>query len=326
MITADLEVIVDNKNGTLWNMTEVISDLTWKTSRIGKPSSVDFTYINASIYQDPTFRINNGDIVRVRNKGMNIFYGYIFTIDGGKDEVVKITAYDQTRYLMSNDTYVFQNVTATQVIRKIAGDFKLKTSKLEDTKYKIPTLVEDDQSLMDIICKALDLTLIATTQNYVFYDNFGELTIRNIKDLAVGFVIGDESLMFDYDYKVSIDNDTFNRVKIVKDNKKTKKRDVYIAQDSASIAKWGRLQYFHKANEKLNTAQISAMLNRLIEHKNREQKTMSVQAIGDARVRAGYFVPVIIEKENIKSYFLVDECAHTWSGDDHTMKLDLKVI
>lgn len=326
MSTTDLEVIVDNKNGTLWNMTEVVSDLTWKTSRIGKPASINFTYINASIYQDPTFNINNGDIVRVKYKGINVFYGYIFTIDGGKDEAVKITAYDQMRYLMSNDTYVFKNITATQVIQKITGDLKLKTSKLEDTKYKIPTLVEDDQSLIDIICKALDLTLIATTQNFVFYDDFGELTIRNIKDMVVDFMIGDESLMFDYDFKLSIDNDTYNRIKIVRDNKKTKKRDVYIVQDSATIAKWGRLQYFHKANEKLNAAQISDMMTRLIEHKNREQKTMSIQAIGDVRVRAGYFVPVIIEKEKINTYFLIDECSHTWSGDDHTMKLDLKVI
>lgn len=322
----DMEILVDNKNGTVWNMTEVVSDLTWKTTRIGKAASIEFNYIDASIYQDPWFKISNGDIVRVKYKGTNVFYGYIFTIDGGKDEAVKITAYDQTRYLMNKDTYVFKNVTATQVIQKIASDLNLKTSKLEDTKYNIPTLVEDDQSLMDIICKALDATLIATTQNYVLFDDFGQLTVRNIKDMVSDFVIGDDSLMTDYDYKLSIDSDTYNRIKIVQDNKETKKRDVYITQDSKTIAKWGRLQYFQKANEKLNAAQINDMMKRLLEHKNREQKTMSIKAIGDIRIRAGYFVPVIIEKKKINSYFLVDECTHEFNGDDHTMTLSLKVI
>ncbi|MDQ0175978.1 XkdQ/YqbQ family protein [Bacillus chungangensis] len=322
----DMEILVDNKNGTVWNMTEVVSDLTWKTTRIGKAASIEFNYIDASIYQDPWFTIKNGDIVRVKYKGTNVFYGYIFTIDGGKDEAVKITAYDQTRYLMNKDTYVFKNVTATQVIQKIASDLNLKTSKLEDTKYNIPTLVEDDQSLMDIICKALDATLIATTQNYVLFDDFGQLTVRNIKDMVSDFVIGDDSLMTDFDYKLSIDSDTYNRIKIVQDNKETKKRDVYITQDSKTIAKWGRLQYFQKANEKLNAAQINDMMKRLLEHKNREQKTMSIKAIGDIRIRAGYFVPVIIEKKKINSYFLVDECTHEFNGDDHTMTLSLKVI
>lgn len=322
----DMEILVDNKNDTVWNMTEVASDLTWKTTRIGKAASIEFNYIDASIYQDPWFKISNGDIVRVKYKGANVFYGYIFMIDGGKDEAVKITAYDQTRYLMNKDTYVFKNVTATQVIQKIASDLNLKTSKLEDTKYNIPTLVEDDQSLMDIICKALDSTLIATTQNYVLFDNFGQLTVRNIKDMVSDFVIGDDSLMTDYDYKVSIDSDTYNRIKIVQDNKETKKRDVYITQDSKTIAKWGRLQYFQKANEKLNAAQINDMMKRLLEHKNREQKTMSIKAIGDIRIRAGYFVPVIIEKKKINSYFLVDECTHEFNGDDHIMTLNLKVI
>lgn len=321
-----LEILIDNRNGNVFDITEIVSSVTWKTSRIGKASSLDITFVKGAIYQDTNFQYNSGDIIRVRKDGANVFYGYLFTVDSGKDEVVKITAYDQLRYLMANDTYIFENVTATQVIKRIAGDFGLKIGTLADTGHLIPKLLEDNKKLMDIICKSLDLTLIATKQNYIFYDDFGLLTVRNINDMAVDVVIGNESLMYDYSYKRSIDSDTYNRVKIVHDNKETGRRDVYIAQDSANIAKWGRLQLYQTADEGMNPAQINEMLNQLIQLKNREQKSLPIKAIGDIRIRAGCFVPIVIKELGINQHFLVDDCTHNISGADHTMALELKVI
>ena len=320
-----LEVLIDNKNGTVWDLSDINAGLTWKTSRIGKASSVEITLVDGGIYQARDFAINNGDILRVRYNGSNVFYGYVFSVAGGKSETVKITAYDQVRYLMSNDTYVFAGKTATQVISKIASDFGLKVGTLADTGYKLK-LIEDNQKLLDIICKALDMTLINTGKNFVFYDDFGQLALRNTNDMALDFVIGDDSLMYDYDFTRSIDNDTYNRIKLVRDNKKSGKRDVYVAQDSTNIAKWGRLQYYQTVDEDMNASQINELLKTLIAVKNREQKSLKIKAIGDIRARAGCYVPIIIDKLGIRQHFLVDECTHDIDGFDHTMTLDLKVI
>ncbi|HEU4964400.1 MAG TPA: hypothetical protein VFV52_11205 [Bacilli bacterium] len=321
-----LEVMLDNKNGNMWDISQIVTSVTWKTSRIGKASSCELTLIKGGLFQSTAFQVNNGDIVRVRKDDTNVFYGYVFTVNTGKDEQVKLTAYDQTRYLMANDTYVLKNVTATEVIRKIAGDFGLKVGQLADTKHKIPSMVEDNKKLMDTICKALDSTLIATTRNYTFYDDFGELRLRDIEDSIVECLIGDESLLVDYEYKRSIDSETYNRVKLVQNNKQTGKRDVYIAQDSAKIAQWGRLQYFNVVDEKQNAAQINEQLTNLMKLKNREHKSLPLTALGDLRVRAGSVVPVMIKEYDINQYFLVDECTHSFEGADHTMKLELKVI
>ncbi|ASS76812.1 hypothetical protein CIG75_18940 [Tumebacillus algifaecis] len=321
-----LEVMIDNKDGNVWDISDLVSSFQWKTGRIGKASSAELQFVKGGIYENKSFRYSNGDILRVKKDGFGVFYGYIFSIDTGKDEQVKITAYDQLRYLMSNDTYVFKNVTATQVIQRIAGDFGLKVGALADTGHKIPSMIEDSKKLMDIVCKALDLTLIATTRNYVFYDDFGALRLRNINEMAVEFVVGDGSLLYDYEFKRSIDSDTHNRVKLVRDNKESGKRDVYIAQDSANIARWGRLQLYETVDEKANAAQINEMLNNLLKLKNREQKSLRLSAIGDIRVRAGCYVPVIIQEISINQYFLIDECTHTIEGADHTMALELKVI
>lgn len=321
-----IEILIDNKNGNVWDISNIVSGITWKTTRIGRPASLAFTLLKNAIYQEKEFQYHNGDIVRVRKDGVNVFYGYIFTISSGKDEAVSITAYDQIRYLLTNETYVFKNATATEIITQIANDTGLKTGDLVDTGYKIPCMIEDNKKLLDIICKALDLTLIAKIQNFVFYDSFGELAIRNIEDEPLPFVIGDESLMHGFDYERSIDTDTYNRVKMVQDNKETGRRDVYIVQDSAAIAKWGRLQLYQVADENMNPAQISDMLDKLIKLKNRELKSIRLNAIGDIRVRAGHFIPVIIRELGINQYFLLDECTHNISGADHTMSLELKVI
>lgn len=323
-----LKILIDNKDGNVWDISQLVADVTWKTSRIGKASSLEFTLIKNALNQDAAFKYSNGDIVRVQEaeEDINVFYGYVFSIEGGNDEAVKITCYDQLRYLMANETYVLANVTASEVIKTIAADFNLQLGRIDDTGYRIPTMSEDNQKLLDIICKALDLTLINSGKNYVFFDDFGALSVRNIEDFLLDFIIGDGSLMTDYSHKVSIDSDTYNKIKLYKDNKDTGKREIYLAYDSVNMAKWGVLQLYQSVDENMNFAQIDEMLKTLSALKNRESRTLKIEAVGDLRVRAGSYVRIQIAEYGINQPFLVDECNHTFDGTDHTMALELKAI
>ncbi|MBH0330134.1 phage-like element PBSX protein XkdQ [Brevibacillus brevis] len=323
-----LDIVIDNRNGTMWNLSQIVSSVTWKTSQTGKPSSVELTFIKGGIYQDTSFSINSGDVIRIISlePKANIFYGYVFEIEEGQDEDVKVKAYDQIRYLMANDTYVFKNVTATEVLRRIASDFNLKTGELEDTRYKIPAMIEDGKKLLDIICNALDKTLLNTGKKYILLDDFGSLSLRNTDNMLLDFIVGDQSLMVDYNFIRSIE-ESYNRVKLVQDNNKTKKRDVYIVQDSSNIAKWGKLQLYQKVDDGLNRAQVNQILQTLIQTKNREMKKFRIEALGDVRVRAGNYVRIMVGKLDIdKQPFRVDECTHKFDGGDHTMTLELRVI
>ena len=317
-----LELLVDNIDGTVWDIGELVTDVSWKTSRIGKPGRFTFSYV-----KDADFKINSGDVVRVRDKGYKVFYGYVFSCSQSRDDEISVTCYDQLRYLNANDTVVLKNTTATQVLRKIAADFELKTGPLIDTLYKIPALVESDKKLFDIVCKALDLTLINTGKLYFLYDDFGQLMIQDTQNMLLDIIVGDESLAYDFKYKRSIDEDTYVKVKIVQDNKKSGHRDLYIVQDSATRAQWGQLQLYRVAEENMNSAQIKQQLNQLLELKNRESKSLQIDALGDIRVRAGCYVHIILEELGLKQPFLVDECTHKNIGSpDHTMSLDLKVV
>ncbi|MEW9093937.1 MAG: hypothetical protein AB2417_02545 [Clostridiaceae bacterium] len=322
-----IELLLDNKNGNMFNISELITEVTWKTKRKGRASSLDFNFL-----KDKSISISNGDVVSFKADNNNIFYGYVFDISGSKDPEIKVTAYDQMRYLLSNDTYVFTNKKASQIIMQIAKDVGLKVGNIEDTGYVIPQLLEDDKKLLDIIYSALEKTLLSTGKTYTLYDDFGALCLKNINNMKQQVVISDDSNLGDYDWKNSIDNDTYNRVKIVRDNKETKGRDVYIAQDSNNIAKWGRLQYFHKADENLNKAQIEEMVNNTLKLKNRETKTLKLKDVAstdiaaDLKLRAGSGVYVEIKEKGISQYYLIEDATHKFEKDNLVMDFDLKVV
>jgi hypothetical protein len=313
-------------NDAEWDISEIVEGLSWKTSRFGKAGSISFKLIKGSPFQTNKFTYNNGDVVQVRVDDRNVFHGYIFSIDEGRDEAVTITAYDQIRYLMNTDTYVFKGVTATEILQRIAKDFNLKLGIVANTGYKIPAMSEDGQKLLDIICKAITLTYANTGRDYCLYDDFGSLCLRGINDVQLDLIVGDGSLMYDYEVKRSIDSDTYNRIKLYKDNKESGKREIYMAQDSVNIKRWGVLQLYQSVDEDMNAAQINQMLSNLAKLKNRETKSLKVNALGDIRIRAGMRVRIVISEYGVDQALLVEECSHDFDGGAHTMSLELKVV
>jgi hypothetical protein len=320
-----LEIIIDNRDGNLWDISGIASEVSFKTSRIGKAATLEFTMLQGGFYESSAFKYNCGDVIRVKKDAKPVFFGYIFTIDGGRDESVKITAYDQLRYLTGSDTYVFQNATLGEIIKRITADMNLKVGKIAETNYKIPKMLEDGSVLLDIIYSALSKTLIATGQNYVFWDNFGELTLSSFADLRLPIYLGDVSMMYDYKQKRSIDSDTYNRIKIVRDNKEKGIRDVYVTPKNSNMDKWGVLQLYIKVDDGLNEAQIKQNLSNYFALKNREKRTFTSDFIGDIRIRAGNSLAILIEEAGINENFVVNECTHKFDGVDHTMSLELQV-
>ncbi|WP_028563049.1 XkdQ/YqbQ family protein [Paenibacillus pinihumi] len=320
------ELILDNRDGVLWDISRIVTNVKYKTSRVGKASSLEMTFLKNSPFAHHDFKYACGDVIRFKKDEANLFYGYIFSIDEDDEDAVRVIAYDQIRYLMGNETYGFVNLTATQMIKKIIEDNELTVGFFTDTKHVIPKFLEDNKRILDIICKILDDTMMATSDLYVFYDDFGKLTLQHIMDMILDVVIGDKSLLYAYKSKTSIDNETYNRIKLYKDNKETGKREIFINQDSSTIAKWGRLQYYQSVDEKMNIAQINTSLNNLLKLKNRESRSMSLDALGDSRIRAGNSIYLIIEEKGIKGRFVVNECTHNFNGDEHTMSLELVVF
>ena len=311
-----IELLIEHEGKLFAPVVE--EGIEWSTERKGAPGQLSFT-----VFQDGILIISEGDAVRMKLDGSNVFYGFVFKKQSAKDSQVKVTAYDQLRYLKNKDTYVYENKTAGELIQMLAADFRLKAGALEDTGYKIPYRVEDNKTLFDIIQSALDLTLQSTKKMFVLFDDFGKLTLKNIENMKVNLLIDSESAQ-DFDYTSSIDQSSYNKIKLAYDNKDSGKREVYIAQSGENMNRWGVLQYFEKLQKGENG---QAKADALLSLYNAKTKNLSIKdAFGDIRVRAGSMVPVMLNLGDValKNFMLVEKCKHDFKQDQHLMTLTLR--
>lgn len=275
------------------------------------------------VLQDNLLSFTEGNAVRFKYKENNTFYGFAFTKKRNKNPLVTVTAYDQLRYFKNKDTYVYKNKTADEIVQMLANDFLLNIGILEQTGYKIASRSESNKTLFDISQTAIDLTTQNTNEMFVLYDDFGKICLKNIERMKVGLVI-DEETGENFDCSSSIDNDTYNQIKLTYDNKKTGKREVYIAKDTSHINEWGVLQYYDKIDENVNgRAKVDALL------KLYNQKTRKLQiknAIGDIRVRGGSLIIVKMDLGDVKlqNFMLVEKAKHTFKNNEHFMDLTLR--
>jgi hypothetical protein len=225
------------------------------------------------------------------------FYGFVFSKKRDKQQIINVVAYDQMRYLKNKDTYVYSNKTASELAKMIAEDFRLNLGVIEDTGYKTAQKAEDNTTLLDIIRNALDETLIQRKKMFVLFDDFGKPVLRNVEGLKLGLVI-DEETGENFDYTSSIDDRTYNKVKLSCENEDAGKRDIYIAQDGQHINDWGALQYFGTLQEGENGEAKAAALLSLYNAKTRKLKI--TKAFGDTRVRAGCMVIVKLNLGDVR--------------------------
>lgn len=312
----NIQMLIQNGNNALIPVVE--DGLEWKTERQGVPGELTFSVLN-----DNKLEFEEGNAVRLQIDNKGIFYGFVFKKDTSKDDLIKVTAYDQLRYFKNKDTYIYSNKRADEFIRMIANDFNMNVGSLPNTGYKIPSRIEDNTALFDMIQTSLDLTLQNKGQQYVMFDDFGKISLKRIQDLAIDYLV-DATTAEDFDYSSSIDSDTYNRVKLIRENEEKGTREVFISQDSKNINKWGVLQHFDKLEENENGKNKADSLLSLY---NAKTKKLTVKnALGDLRIRAGSMIVVQLNLTDTKlsNMMLVEKCTHKFLKDEHVMDLTLR--
>ena len=137
------------------------------------------------------------------------------------------------------------------------------------------------------------------------------------------YLMIDEETGENFEYISSIDDNTYNRVKLAYDNEETGLREIYIAQDSGNINRWGILQYFDTLKKGENGQAKADALLKLYNKKTRSLKLTNV--LGDNRVRGGSMVVVNLDLGDIKlkNLMLVESCKHIYKENEHWMDLTL---
>lgn len=314
---AKLEFLIQSSK-KLYEISELVTEVSYMDKLNDGCSKLEFSFINDDLV------IENGNPVRFKYNGVNIFSGIVFKHGYKKDNEITVTAYDQLRYCKAKDEIVVIKDTATTLTKRMCTYFGLRVGTLTDAKYVLATGVQDGKTWLDIIYDGISETLMNTGKKYCLRDEFGAVALRDLNDLKLNLILGDESLCYDFDYTKSIDDDFYNRVKIYVKGEKGKPGQIIVEDSDSSVKKYGLLQYFESVDKDTNISQAKAKAKALLKLYNQEVESLNLDCLGDTSIRAGSSFYVYIKDIKINKQLFVKSVSHKFLPI-HTMSLEVAI-
>lgn len=312
-----IEFLVQHE-GKIYDFSSIVTDIETSFSLNDGCGKLSFDYVPSGV------ELSCGDIVRFQNNYNRNFYGRVFKVSGGKNDSVSITSYDQLRYGKTKDTIMINKETTSTVVRRMCNILGLNTGTIENTEYVLATDVQTSKTWLDMIYGSISDTLIGIGKKYRLTDEYGYITLKDIAGLQLNLILGDDSLCYDYEYSKSIDDNFYNVVKLGSENEKTGKQDTYVAMDSNSIKKYGKLQYYEKLDKNANSAQVKSKADALLKLYNAEVNTLKLSCLGDDRIREGVSFYGSIEDIKLNRRLIVKSVKHKYLPT-HTMEVEVFV-
>ena len=311
-----IELAIETEAG-IYEISELVNKITFTDKLNDGCSKLEFTCLNDNL------AVTNGSIVRFIYENIK-FYGVVFKVVRNAKRELAVTAYDQLRYAKAKDTIISKGETVTSHVKKMCNYLGLTIGDLADTGYVLSTEPKDDKTWLDIIYEDIQETVVNRGKWYILRDEYGKVCVRDLEDYRLNLILGDESLCYDYSYEISIDEDTYNVIKLVSDDKEAGKSVVYVADDKSSVKKYGLLQYFEVLDKGLNISQVKSKADILLKLYNRECETLSLDCLGDTNIRAGCSIHGIIGDISLGKWLIVQSVTHDFLPL-HKMSIEVRI-
>lgn len=335
------------------DISELVFGMSHETTISAQPGKLTFNIVNdgtVDIYEGQNISVVykysedsffEGEVFTQNDLTENFFYGKIFIREYNESDIISVTAYDQLRYLQNKDIYTIEGLTASEVFEKVCKDYQLNNYKIvSPTTMKLSPYIHDDETLFDIIERGISYEMINGNW-YMIRDNFGTLEFTNAENLRTGLIYSDEDSIYGFSFKSSIDEETYNQIKIVQENRVSKKgkavksggtvvsRDYGFAENKDVIPTWGILRYTEKSDKGFNQAQLDERAKNILSKRDTPKQTFSIVCKGNPRVKAGsrLYIKVSKVRKDLPNAqeFVVQDCAHDISNNEHSMSLNLVV-
>lgn len=314
-----LKVVIENKSRGLLQIPIIEGDIEVTFNRQGSAGK-----LQCNIVKGEGLDYQEGNALAFYVDDDVFFYGYVISKKRTSEQIIKTICYDQLFYLKNKDILQYSNWSYSDLLKNICKKNHLLIGAIEDTKFKIPSRVENGKEYFEMLKFASDITLANTNKIYVLFDDKGKISLKNIENMKVENIINYDNTE-DFDYQTSIEKGVYNRVhlRLLDDNNKEIKSAT--AEDKGNISKWGLLNYTDVTNnEELN---LDGKAKELLKFLNRKHRTLKIKnTIGDIKVRAGSLVPVNfadIGDISVNSYMIVNSVTHRFSEGYHFMSLEV---
>ena len=160
-------------------------------------------------------------------------------------------------------------------------------------------------------------------------DRFGKLELNEIRsnaDIVNLPIIGDGSLLTDYQYEISIDKDTYNRIEFVENLQKKNGQEMDFkghVEDKETQKKWGTLKKVVTVRNSSNVEMFKKYQQLALESSNRVSKSINMKALGIDNLYAGDCFVLDLKKLNFKEVMYITAATHNYEADMHTMSLEV---
>ena len=343
-----------NGKGTTYDLRNVVANVKWITDLNFSAGELTFDLIQKAHPIIPY----TGDIIKFRWSHHKIFYGYVFDYKVKEDNTVSVTCYDKERYLKNQDSIVWKSGTIADRFNNVCKRAGIKHKVVDKPTHKVAAEVCDGKTYFDMLKSAITKTLSATKHMYYVYCNYDTVELRRAPYKKLKIIIGSKSAMTSFSYAVDI-NDTANVVKVIqKDVKKSQAKSATAKQKKAngknqkttsakaktskkdeakrtsfkivsakgdSTEQWGKLQVTVNKKNKANHAQMVKQAKDELHKRNRANKELTVDCIGNVDLVAGNAVTIKINDINktLKNCPIL-KAEHEF-GTDYKCHLTMKV-
>lgn len=313
-----MELLVESQ-GYIYDISEMCTDISWTDTLNDGASTLEVSYARNGL------TLQNGDVIRLTDNDQKdgIFFGSSFKVSGDESEIIKLKVYDQLRRAKHKDIVVLENGTLKNLVQNMCDYLSMTPGTLEDPGFIIPTIADYESTWLDHVVQAISDTLIGTQEMYCVRDEYGSVCLWNMRNLQMPLVLGDRSLVTGYSWERSIDEDFYNRVKVVWKNESSGQIEVAVATDQEGINRYGLLQYLESSPSGIdNAAKAQERANNLLKLYNHEKETIKMECVGDLRVRAGNSIYGSIADIGLNRRLIVKKVTHTFLPV-HTMSVEV---
>ena len=296
-------------SGKVFDLCDAATGITWESTYRGGAARLEVTLLEGSF--------SPGDLLTFEQDGQKAFSGRVFAIRREGGGAIRLTAYDQLRYLKAQDVIFRKGMTLEALLAQGCSAFGLRLGGCASTGFPLPDKTFDNKAWLDVIYDSIQELKRLGGADYCLYDDFGAIRLAALQDLRQPLILGEGSLITGYSQEVNLEN-AANRVKLIQPG-----GGALVYEDGATQGSWGILQHLEKLDGGENQAQADQLGKSLLAEKNRAGETLSLSCLGDMRVRGGSGIRVVLPDIGLDQWMVADRVRHTIRHGEHTMEVEL---